>query len=167
MASDLVGTIIFIGSWALIIGGVASIFFPIVPAVPIIWMGIFVYGLQHDFLNSGRTFLMVVTAVALGSIVLDYTLGRYGLQKFRLSIWAIFGALVGIAVGWFFNPIIAYLVGPVVGAIIGETLHGHDQVFSYRTQHYTVVGFMGGTVIKFLAAIIMIGLFVLRIQGRV
>ncbi|MBI5466924.1 MAG: DUF456 domain-containing protein [Candidatus Kerfeldbacteria bacterium] len=153
-------------SLVLILGGLASIVFPIAPSIPTIWLGIFIYAAAHGYQGISQDFVGLISIVAMATILLDYTLSRSGVKKLTVGPWAIIGAVVGGLVGSLIGPIYAFLVGPIVGALVTEMLRGHDRIYSYQTGNYTIVAFMGGTIIKLIASIIMIGLFILRLQGK-
>lgn len=152
--------------WILIGIGVISIFLPFAPGIPSIWFGIFLFAISHGFDTITRGYMGIISGVALFTILLDYTLSSFGIQKIRAGFWAVVGAIIGFIVGSFFNPFISYIVGPALGAIIAELLHGHDTVYSFTSGNTTIVAFMGGTIVKMAAALVMIGLFVLRLQGK-
>lgn len=154
-------------SFALILGGLFSIAFPIAPSIPTIWFGIFIYAAAHNYLGINQQFMLIVSVIALSTIVLDYALSRSGVQKMRAGPWGIVGAVVGGAAGTLLGPIGTYLAGPILGAIIAESLRGRDRVYAYQSGNYTIVAFMGGTIIKLVAALAMIGLFILRLQHKV
>lgn len=163
MSVQILSTLI---SWLLIIGGLLTIVFPIAPSIPTIWFGIFIYAVSHNYTAITQSFILTVSLIAFGTIFLDYTLSRSGVQKLRAGPWGVLGAIVGGLLGALIGPVYAYLIGPLAGAIIIELLRGRDQVYSYQSGNYTIVAFMGGTIIKLLAAILMVGLFILRLQGR-
>ncbi len=154
-------------SGILIIGGLIAIALPFAPSIPSIWFGIFLYGISRGFTEVDSQFMVMITGIAIATLVLDYTLSRSGVQRLTAGPWGVFGAVVGGLVGALFNPIMTYVVGPILGGIVFEMLRGRDRVFSYQSGKYTIVAFMGGTIVKLVASIIMIGLFVLRLQGRV
>lgn len=156
-----------IASLALILGGLFSIIFPIAPSIPTVWFGIFIYAVSHNYLDINQQFMVMISAIALATIVLDYTLSRSGFQKLKAGPWGIVGAVLGGAVGTLFGPIGTYLAGPILGAIIAETLRGRDRIYSYQSGNYTIIAFMGGTVVKLVAALAMIGLFILRLQHKI
>ncbi len=162
--TEIIATIV---SLALILGGLGSILFPIAPSIPTIWFGIFVYAAAHKYVGIDQQFLGIISLIALGTIFLDYTMSKGGGRKFKASPWGIFGAFVGGILGTFFGPFGTFLIGPTLGAIIFELLHGRDQVYSYQSGNYTIVAFMGGTLIKLVASLAMIGLFILRLQQKV
>lgn len=161
-----IGSLTTILSFVLILGGIASIVFPVAPSIPTIWFGIFLYAISHNFGSVSQGFMLFISIIAIATVVLDYTLSRSGVKKLRAGPWGIFGAVLGGLVGSLFGAIGGYLVGPLVGALVIELLLGRDQVYSYQSGNYTIVAFMGGTIIKLLAAIGMVGLFILRLQGK-
>lgn len=154
-------------SLVLILGGLVSIIFPIAPSIPVVWLGIFVYAIAHGYVGVTQNFLALISVIALFTIVLDYTLSRSGVKKLAVGPWSIVGAVVGGLAGFLVGPIYTYLVGPIAGALIIELLRGHDRVFSYQSGNYTIIAFMGGTIVKLIAAIAMIGLFILRLQAKI
>ena len=166
MGADSIIAISTVVCWVLIAIGLVSIMLPFAPGIPTIWFGIFLFAISHGFDQISRSYMGIITAVAVFTIFLDYTLSSLGVQKIRAGGWGVAGALVGIIVGSFFNPFAAYVIGPALGAITGELLHGRDQVYAFKSGNTTIVAFMGGTVIKFAAAAAMIGLFILRLQGK-
>ncbi len=154
-------------SFVLILGGIITIVFPIAPSIPTIWFGIFIFAASHHYDTISQTFLALVSIIAVVTIILDYTLSRSGIKKLRAGPWGILGAVVGGLVGSLFGSISGYLIGPLAGALVFELFLGRDQIYSYKSGNYTIVAFMGGTIIKLLAAIGMVGLFTLRLQGKI
>jgi uncharacterized protein YqgC (DUF456 family) len=140
--------IITVVAWILIVLGFGAIFLPFAPSVPLIWFGIFIYATGHHFTEVTRNFMSGISLIAAATIILDYTLYRFGIRRFRAGAWGVVGAIAGFIAGSFVNQFAAYVAGPILGAIIFETLRGRDQVYSFKT---------GNT---------MIGLFVLRLQGK-
>lgn len=162
----MIETISTLVSFILILGGLVSIIFPIAPSIPTIWFGIFIFAVSHHYVDVNSQFMMIITLVALVTIFLDFSLGRGGVKKLRADMWGIIGALVGGAIGSFFDPLGTFLIGPILGALLLELLRGHDNVYSYESGNTTIVAFMGGTMVKLVAALTMIGLFVLRLRHQ-
>lgn len=154
-------------SGLLILGGFIAIIFPIAPPIITIWFGIFVYAISQDFATVGQSYMLLISGIALATVVLDYTLSRSGSQRLKAGPWGVLGAVAGGVAGSLFGPIHAYLTGPIAGALIFELLRGRDQVYSYQTGNYTIVAFMGGTLVKLIAGVAMTGMFILRLQGKI
>lgn len=139
--------------------GLAAIIFPLVPSIPFIWLGIFLYGLVSDFEKVSIDFVLLVTMLGMATIILDYIAASYGVKKFRASAFGLTGALVGGLLGFAFGPLGGFVIGPLLGAIVGETLVGRDILFRYETKRYVVIGLIGGTLIKVVVGVAMVGLF--------
>ena len=154
-------------SFILILGGLITIIFPIAPSIPTIWFGIFVYSAAHHYINITSQFMLIISLIALVTIYLDFSLSRGGVKKIRADTWGILGALVGGAAGAFFDPLGTFLIGPILGAVVFQLLRGRDNVYAFDSGNTTVVAFMGGTLIKLVAGIGMIGLFILRLQHQI
>lgn len=154
-------------SFVLIIGGLLAIVLPFAPSVPTIWFGIFIYGISHDYATVNEQFMILVSIIAVATIILDYTLSRSGVQRLKAGPWGVLGAVVGGIAGSFFGPFGTYIIGPILGAIVFELFRGRDRVFSYQSGKYTIVAFMGGTIVKLIASVLMIGLFILRLQAQI
>lgn len=161
-----IASISTVAAFILIAIGFFSIFLPVAPSIPLIWFGIFVYAISHGYTQITRSFMAGVSLIAVGTIFLDYTLYKFGIRKFRAGAWEVVGALIGFVAGSFLSPLASIVIGPIVGAVVFGALRGNDQVYSFKTGNTTVVAFMGGTIVKLAAALAMVGLFILRLQGK-
>ena len=151
--------IALIASILIMITGLGAIILPLVPAIPFIWLGIFLYALVSDFQKITVDFVILVSLLGLATVILDYIASSYGVKRFRASVFALTGAIIGGIFGFIFGPLWGLVIGPLVGAVIGEALIGRDMLFSYETKNYIVIGMIGGTFIKVLVGVAMVGLF--------
>ncbi|MFH0952208.1 MAG: DUF456 domain-containing protein [Patescibacteria group bacterium] len=152
-------TVALIACVLIMLTGLAAIILPLVPAIPFIWLGVFLYALVSGFEKISIDFIFFVSFIGLITIILDYVVSSYGVKKFRASVFGLTGALIGGLFGFVFGPLYGLVVGPLIGAIIGETIVGRDILFSYQTKKYTIIGLMGGTVVKVIAGVAIVGLF--------
>lgn len=159
-------TVLLILSLLVMVGGLVGIILPFVPSVPLIWLGGFAYALLTNFTQVGSRFLLVSSVLVLLTIFLDYAIALWGVKKFEASLWAVLGAVIGGLLGSLVGIFYAIIVGPILGALIAEMLRGKDTVFSFAAQRYTVIGFVGGTIVKFLAGLTIVGLFLYEVFGR-
>jgi uncharacterized protein YqgC (DUF456 family) len=58
--------------------------------------------------------------------------------------------------GWF----IAFLIGPFIGAVIGEVYAGRDGVYKIKFKNYSLIGFVGGTLVKMAVGVAILGIYV-------
>lgn len=150
-----------------ILFGFVSLIYPVLPPVPMVLAGIFFFAVGHGFEPLSRNFLLLLTVITALTLALDYSLAARGIERIKAGWWGIGGAVAGGTIGLVFGPWGGYLVGPVMGAVIFEILRGHDQPYAYTTGDKTVVMFLGGTLVKMVAAVGMVGLFLLRLQGKI
>jgi uncharacterized protein YqgC (DUF456 family) len=71
---------------------------------------------------------------------------------------AVWGALIGTLIGLFFG-IPGLLIGPFVGAVLGELSAGHSVLRSAHAGVSAWVGLMFGTIIKLVSSLMMVALF--------
>lgn len=158
---------VLLGAVFLVIGiGVMGIIFPVVPSIPMIWLGIFLYAVLTDFQTLSSQTLVVISALGFAVLLFDYITSILGNKEFEGSVLGVLGGVLGGLVGSLFGPIYTYIVGPVVGSIVIQLLAGKDKVFGIELERFTIVAFIGGTLTKLAAAIAMIGIFLYNILGK-
>jgi hypothetical protein len=166
MTSGILTSAIFLATTAVMIVGLVSIVFPFLPSIPVIWLGIFLYGVGTNFAVVNPSFMLLISLLAFATIFLDYTTTVWGLKKYHGSLWGILGAVVGGFVGSLWGILGALVIGPVLGSVVFEMLRGRDNVFGIETERFTIVGFIGGTLVKFSVGIAMIGLFLWKVLSH-
>lgn len=145
------------------LGGLIGIILPFIPSIPLIWLGVFLYGVTTDFVRVDSDFLLIVSSLALATIFLDYITSLWGQKQFRVSVWTVFGAVLGGLVGSLFSFFYALVAGPVIGAVVTEIVRGRDSAFSFETGRYRIIGFVGGTIVKLSVGLAIIGLFLYEV----
>lgn len=161
--SNILTSAIFLATFSVTIIGLISIVFPFLPSIPVIWLGIFLYGVGTNFQVVNANFMLIISLLAFTTIFLDYTTSVWGLKKYRGSLWGVLGAILGGLFGSLFGILGGLVIGPVFGSIVFEMLRGRDNVYGVETERFTVIGFIGGTIVKFSVGIAMIGLFLWKI----
>jgi uncharacterized protein YqgC (DUF456 family) len=143
--------------------GLAGTVLPMLPGLPIMWVGAFIYALLTGFQEIGWTFLGVFGVLTAVTTLLDYVANLYGAKKMGATGWGIFGALVGMLAGLFAGGLIGLLLGSFLGAIVGEILGGRKGSQALRAGVGTFLGFLGGTLLKFVIGCAMMGVFLFQI----
>jgi uncharacterized protein YqgC (DUF456 family) len=143
-----------------IAAGLVGIIVPGLPAAPLILLGSVIYGFGFGFERIGLTIYLVLTALALLSLVIDYLGSVFGAKKFGASKWGIFGALLGLFVGFLIGNIWGLLIGPFVGAFFLELLRTRKAKQSLKAGSGALLGFLGGFFLRFPICILMIILII-------
>lgn len=118
---------------------------PVVPGPVLAFCGILTL-LPSRFAPSTETCVMFGVACAV-VLALDYIVPAFGAKKFNCSRWGVLGCMVGTIVGLFFLPW-GVLVGPFVGAVIGELVAGKELAASLRGGFGALLGFLFGVALK-------------------
>ncbi len=149
----------------IIIGLIFSIFgllgclLPVIPGPPLSYIGILILHWSPKYQFSTK-FLVIMGIATLIVTVLDNFLPAMNAKRSGGSKRAVWGAMIGLAVGMFAFPPIGLIVGPFIGAVIGELSTGKDSSDALRSGFSTFIGFLGGVLIKLIASGVMFWYFV-------
>ena len=141
--------------------GIAGSFLPVLPGPSISWVGLLLLYLAKTVPNNywvlGITFILMVVIT-----ILDYVIPALGAKKFGGTKYGVYGTNIGLLVGLFFPPL-GFVVGPFVGAFVGELLFNpSDKKGALKSATGSFVGFLASTFIKFLfcASLLVVFLYV-------
>jgi uncharacterized protein YqgC (DUF456 family) len=148
---------LYILAAALIIGGVAGAILPVLPGVPMIFGGIWLAAAVDDYQHLGWGWLVVIGAIAVLGVAVDFIAGSLGAKKIGASPRALWGAGIGTTIGMFFG-LPGLLIGPFAGAVIGELWSGKSILRSAHVGVSTWFGMLLGVVAKVVLSFLMIGL---------
>ena len=113
-----------------------------------------------SLIEVSKKFLIITLIIAVLIWLLDYFIPAMGTKKFGGSRAGMIGTTLGLLVG-LFSPIPGrIIIGPFVGAFVGELLNNSDSKTALRAAFGSFLGFLTSTFIKFIVAIIYLGLFV-------
>ncbi len=131
--------------------GVVGCVVPILPGVPICYVGILLCQWVEPIFSTEQLVLWGVAAV--GVTLLDNFLPAVMTKKFGGSKAATRGSLVGIVVGLFAGPV-GIILGPFFGALIGELTHdGSNSARAFKVAFGSFAAFLCGTGVKLVVAI--------------
>ncbi len=138
--------ILYVLSGLCLIAGVAGCFLPVLPGSPLSYIGML---LLHF---TGRVQFSIAELVVMGIVVvvvqvLDYLTPLLGARAFGGTKWGNRGCVVGTIVGLFFMPP-GIIVGPFLGAVVGELLSGRPMGLSLKAGFGSFVGFLFSTLLK-------------------
>ena len=148
--------LIVLGSICLLVGFVGCVV-PVLPGVACAYAALWTLYPTSHALAGGK--LLVGGIIAVVVIVLDYVVPALGAKKFDCSKWGVFGCTVGTIVGIFFAPF-GLILGPFLGAVIGELIAGKAVSAAMRGGAGALLGFLAGVVLKFAACALFTWWFV-------
>ncbi|MEA1928521.1 MAG: DUF456 domain-containing protein [Candidatus Auribacterota bacterium] len=146
------------------LSGLAGSIFPGMPGPPIVFAGALIYGILTGFAEIGWVMLLALGLLAAISQLLDYLASAYGAKKFGGSSWGIWGSLIGGLIGFFIFTIPGMIIGLFSGAVIMELWKGKKETrAALKVGGGSLLGFLGGTLMKVIFSLLMIGLFLVDV----
>lgn len=155
--------ILFAISIIIMLAGMAGIIVPIIPSIPLIWLGSFIYAIFTHFEKITWVVLLIFALLTIFSIVLENIGNVYGAKRFGATKWGIIGSIVGTGVGFYTGGPVGLILGPVIGTIIFEFIGGKGYKGALKSGLGNFVGFLGGSILKFIVGLAMIIVFIWKI----
>ncbi len=144
----------------LIIVGIAGAIVPALPGVPLVFAGMLLAAWADHFQHLGVFTLSLLGVLSLLALAIDFVAGLLGARRVGASARALWGATLGTFVGLFFG-IPGLLLGPFVGAVIGELSAGSRMHKATSVGVGTWLGLLFGTLAKLALCFTMLGVFLL------
>jgi uncharacterized protein len=144
----------------LIAAGIVGIILPALPGTVLIFAGLLLAAWADHFQRVGPFMLTVIGIIGAASYAVDFVAAALGAKHLGASKRAMVGAALGTVLGLFLG-LPGIIIGPFVGAMLGElTLH-REWTRVGRAGVAAWIGFLIGTVVKVGIAFLMLGLFLL------
>jgi len=144
---------LLISAIVLMIIGIIGCLVPVLPGPPLSYIGIILLHLSR-FGQFSKTTLIVLGAVTIAVTILDYIVPIWGTRKFGGSKYGARGATVGLIIGFFLGPA-GIIIGPLLGAIVGELIFRDDMKYAVKAGFGSLLGFLTGVGLKLAASLIM------------
>jgi len=160
MVLDALALLVWMAALALILIGLAGVFLPALPGVPLVLLGLVLAAWLDGFAKVSVVTLLGLGALALLSVVIDFLATAEGARRFGAGRHAILGATLGLLIGLFFG-LPGILFGPFVGAVLGHLASRARLDASLRAGVGATIGVVVGTVAKAIIATIMLAWFVI------
>ncbi len=153
--------VLFILAGLFILIGLAGSFLPILPGVPLSYVGLLTLQFAASVSFSTR-FLLFWGAVVVIVQLLDFYVPAWGTKRFGGSKLGVWGSVAGSLIGLFFGPW-GIIFGPFVGAIAGELISGKDSSEALRAGLGSFIGFIFGTGIKIVVCLFILFYYIKEI----
>jgi uncharacterized protein YqgC (DUF456 family) len=142
-----------------VVAGLAGLVLPMVPGVPLVYLGIVAAAWAGGFTKIGSFTLALCGVLAAIAFAVDYVSGVLGAKRMGATPWGLLGAVVGTVVGLFFG-LPGLILGPAVGAVGFEYWKDPDFKKASQAGAGVVIGFALGIVAKCAIALTMLGIAV-------
>lgn len=149
---------LFILAVVLIIVGSIGTFLPVLPGVPMVFLGMLMLAWQGNFQTVSLMLISLLGVIALLAFLVDFVLAFYTTKKAGASKYALWGLAIGSLLGLVLGGL-GLFVGAIIGALIGE------YAFNQNINQATIAGLSAGVsfviafVIKLVLLLLMLGIF--------
>jgi len=156
----MLDVIIIILAVLIMLVGLAGTVVPVLPGIPIIWVAMLGYGFYSGWADYGLTGMLITGFLVVVSVVVDQLASVLGAKKFGATKAGMIGSFVGAIVGLLILNIIGLILGTFLGAMIAELcISKHDFKRSMASGTGALVGFLAGSLFKFMLGMGLIGYF--------
>lgn len=138
----------------LVITGIIGSFLPLLPGTPIAYAGLLVQLFREPDPFTSR-FLWIWAGIVAVSLILDYLIPVWGTKKFGGTKYGVWGCTIGFLLAFWMGPL-GVIIGPFVGAFIGELLAGQNSKKSFRAAMGSFIGFLLGSFLKLVICFMML-----------
>ncbi|HBK57207.1 MAG TPA: DUF456 domain-containing protein [Xanthomonadales bacterium] len=153
---------LYVLSAVLMLIGFIGVVMPALPGLPLVFAGMLLAAWVGAFEQISLTSVVVLGVLAALAQILDFVASLLGAQRVGASRSGLIGAAIGTLVGLFFG-LPGLLLGPFIGAVAGEIVHGRELGLASRVGVGTWIGMIIGAVAKLAIGGIMLGWFLLAL----
>ncbi|CAN5295904.1 DUF456 domain-containing protein [soil metagenome] len=153
--------LVTLGAFLMIVGILGS-FLPVLPGVPVSWLGLLMLYLAPS-IPMNYWFLGITFIVAVLIYALNWIIPALGTKRFGGSRAGMIGATVGLVVGIIAPIPLGIIIGPFVGAFIGEIINNSDRRSAFKAAVGSFIGFLASSFMEFMVAFAFLLLFVWKV----
>ncbi len=149
----------------LLLLGIAGAIAPVLPGPALAYAALWMMQWSRFAPYSNRL-LWVWGIIMVLITIADYVIPAYGTKKLGGTKYGTWGSIAGLVIGLIIStPTIIFipvgiLFGPFIGAFAGEILGGANTEFALKSGLGAFLGFIAGTFMKLIFALIMSGIFI-------
>jgi uncharacterized protein YqgC (DUF456 family) len=151
--------LIVIGSLLQLVG-LAGCVLPWLAGPPFNFIGLILLCLAKGWETFSPTFLIVMGALTLLTMVLDYVLPMAGAKKFGSTKRGFWGAFFGMVIGVVLFPPFGMIIGAFIGAVAGELSAGKKNAEAMKAGWGVFLGVITALILKLAISGIMIFFFI-------
>jgi uncharacterized protein len=155
-------TLLIIVAAILMIVGILGSFLPVLPGVPISWLGLLLIHLSPS-IPMNYLYLGITLIVAILIYTLNLVIPAMGTKKFGGSKKGMIGATIGLVIGLLAPIPFGVIIGPFIGAFAGELLNKSDSRSALRAAYGSFIGFLASSFMEFIVAFGFLIMFVFKV----
>ncbi|PID85081.1 MAG: hypothetical protein CSA11_10115 [Chloroflexi bacterium] len=157
----IINSLITVLIMAFMIVGLIGVFFPILPGVFMIWLGLCMYVWRFGFevISLGMFFFLTLILFVAGTS--DLWLPIFGTQKAGAAKRTLITGMIGAIAGSFLIPlpIVGTIIGYALGILLGEYHKRRDWNQAWRASKGGLKGWGIATAVQLIAGLFVVFIF--------
>jgi len=149
--------------FVLMLAGLAGVFLPFLPGIPLAWLGLFIYAIGTGFDRISILTTVVFFILMLLTLLFDFIAPMLGASKYRASKYGVIGAFLGFTAGIIAFGFWGVILGPFLGAFLGELIVKRQPRQALKSALGAFLGFVAGTLVQTIIILIMLGFFIMSL----
>ncbi len=143
--------------------GLAGVVLPILPGLPVAWVGLFIFAYGTGFQYLSPQTVLIFLGLTIASMFLEFILPLIGAKYYHASKYGIIGATVGMFIGPFAIGPLGIVIGPLVGAIVGEYYRHRQSKQALKSGFGVFAGFIFAMIVKLGISLSMLAIFAMAL----
>lgn len=124
------------------------------------WLGMLIFAYATNFAAITWKALLIFLGFVLLTMAVDIIAPIIGAKKYNASRFGIIGSFIGVILGVAFLGPIGIVIGPLLGAFLGELFEGKESGQALQSAKGTAIGFLAGSAIKLALITVMLGFLI-------
>lgn len=143
----------------IVILGIVGSFLPVLPGPLTSWFGLLLLHLTKT-VPINYNFLGITLGIAILIWLIDYFIPAIGTKQFGGTRYGVIGTMIGLILGMLFLGPFGIIIGPFVGAFLGEMIKEQNSGKALKAAFGSFIGFLTSTFLKFITAVIFTGFYI-------
>jgi len=152
-------TLLYILSAVLIAVGMLGVILPVLPGIPVAFLGMLLAAWLGDFEKISVFTVIVLGLLTAASVAVDFFAGLIGAKRAGASKMAMLGGAVGGLLGFIVLNFIGLIIGPFIGVMAVEMARGKSAREAGKIGMGAWIGMAVGLALKVGLAFAMMGIF--------
>ena len=159
----MVETVIYIICALMVLSGLLGTVMPMLPGVPLVFLGIAILAFYTKFIVISKATLAVFLVLTIISLLVDYLSGIIGAKYSGASLWGVLGALIGAIIGVIYFGFWGLIFAPAIFVLIFELLQERSVSKSAKSASYTLISTVLGMIVNGVIALAMLAIFLIAL----
>ena len=151
--------ILYIISAGLILIGLLGTVLPVLPGIPLAFMGMLLAAWAGGFEKISILTIVVLGLLTAASVAVDFFASLIGAKRAGASKLAMLGGALGGLIGFLVLNIVGLIIGPFIGVVVVEMIRGKTAREAGKIGFGTWIGMAVGMALKVGLAFAMLGIF--------